>query len=315
MGISITSLFENNKHIKNLDIYLLGHSISVDNKKCLEYIGDCYHRKIYIIDVPELNVPECLISPRWPLSAFTRLFAGELLPKNINRILYLDCDTIIKGDIQPLENINMDDALFGGIKDCISSLYKKNIGLSAEDVYINAGVLIINLEKLRQQNIRMSVDQYLQKYTSFINYADQDILNGTFRNNIKAVGPEYNLMTIVATYSLKEIETLRRPTNYYSLDELQHAVNNPVIIHYTTNMRTIRPWYKNTNHPYADEFKKYLATSPWSEMNLSEYHFNSRESYGVRLIQLLPNNIANYCLGILHAILRPLYIKLRAKFK
>ena len=109
MGISMISLFESNRDIANLKVYLIGNEISQSNKDKLSDIANKYDREIEIIDTPELNIPSSLTSSRWPSSAFTRLFAGKILSQKVKKILYLDCDTIISGSISDLGKID-----FGG---------------------------------------------------------------------------------------------------------------------------------------------------------------------------------------------------------
>lgn len=313
MGISAISLYENNKHITNLTVYLLGENISTENKEILGRIAQCYHRKIVVIDIPGLEIPDVLVSKRWPLSAFTRLFAGVFLPEEIDRALYLDCDTIICGDIAQIDDVDVAQNIFLGVKDCVGPMYKENIGLKKHDVYINAGVLLINLKELRKVNVSILIDQYMKKYMKLINYADQDILNGAFYGQIGLLNPKYDVMTIGAVHSYKEINMLRKPTNYYTEEELKAAVMDPVIIHYTTNMRVIRPWYSNTNHPLAAEFRRYMDLSPWKKKALQDMVFSTSEAKLIGLIQKLPQNISYRLLGLIHSQLKPRYIRLQAK--
>lgn len=312
MSISVISLFENNQQIKNLVVYLLGENISNENKAILDNIGAKYGRKIIVIDLPKIDIPDILISTRWPLSAFTRLFSAQLLPRNLDRILYVDCDTIIKGDIESLLEIDIYEKIFYGISDCISLNYKRNIGLQPNSVYINAGVLLINLEKLRDVDIKRSIDKYLTKYIKLMNYADQDILNSVFTNQIGVLSPQYNIMTLYVSHTYQEICMLRKPTNFYSASELETALINPIIIHYTTNMRVIRPWFKNTNHPLAAEFSKYMSLSPWKSSILPEMKFKSIEERFIGIVQKLPKGIACRLLGLIHSDLKPIYIRLKA---
>lgn len=313
MGISTISMFENNKEMRDLNIYLLGENISDENKRILTDIADKYNRKIIVIDVPKLDIPDALVSARWPLSAFTRLYAGELLPKDLNKVLYLDCDTIIEGNFSELETWDVSDRVFWGIKDCIGKEYKRNIGIGSGGIYVNAGVLLINLSKLRRISIKDKLSKYMAKYQKYINYADQDVLNGAFRKVIGVLPPKFNLMTIAATHSYEEIRKLRRPTNYYSKEEIEEAKKHPAIIHYTTNMRMIRPWFSNTKHPRAGEFRKYMRISPWKDRELIEMHFSLVESKIIGVIEKLPHRVAISILGWLHAYMKPKVLKMKAK--
>lgn len=307
MGISLISLFENNCYMEELEIYLLGESISESNKKYINDIAQKYNRTLHLIDTPKLkSIPQNISSYRWPLSAYIRLFAGELLPEYVDKVLYIDCDTIVNGKIDELDKIDISNKIFYGVKDCIGGVYKKNIGLEKNDIYINAGVLLVNLNELRKINIGQRIDCFMKKYRVFINYADQDILNGVFQGCIGCISLHYNVMTIVAEYSYKELYTLRKPTNFYSETEMNAAVDQPIIIHYTTNMRTIRPWYSNTDHPYAALFKQYLTLSPWNGRELCAMKYNGISSRIIGILEKFPRCIAFPILGGIHAFIRPL---------
>ncbi|WP_333646077.1 glycosyltransferase family 8 protein [Lacrimispora sp.] len=315
MGISLISLYENNRDIEVLSVFLLGDNISEENKKVLHNIAYSYQRETFIIDVPKLEIPEALVSKRWPISAFTRLFSADLLPNSIDKVLYLDCDTIVNSSLYQLQDIDMGLNCFYGVKDCIGYAYKKNIGIPGDSTYFNAGVLLINLDKLRDINISKYLETYLNKYTHFITYADQDLLNGAFNGLIGILNAEYDVMTITATNCYEELLTLRRPTNYYTKSELDYAIKNPKIIHYTTNMLVIRPWYNNTNHPFALNFKRYLEISPWKDKKLQDYNFKTKEAKIIKIINLLPESFAIQVLGLIHSELKPRFTKVKAYLK
>lgn len=312
MGISTISLFENNKTIENLKVYLLGENISCEHKKQLNEIANQYKRKIEVIDIPKLEIPPSLVSSRWPLSAFTRLFSSQILPESVERILYLDCDTIITGDISEIEKIPFGGNVVLGVKDCISGTYKKNIGLDGDSPYINAGVLLFDMNALRKIDIKEQIELYMNKYVKRINYADQDILNGLFKGYIGELDPKFDVMTIDVVHSYEEIIRLRKPTNFYKKSELEAAVSNPAIIHYTTNMRIIRPWFSNTDHPKANEFRKYMEISVWKGKEFGKMIFQSREAKIIGIVMKLPKRVAYDILGIIHAELKPRYIRMRA---
>lgn len=311
MGISTISLFENNKGTDDLKVYLLGDEISKENKEELKKIGDKYNREVEVIDVPKLNIPSSLVSVRWPLSAFIRLFSGVILPADVDRILYLDCDTIITGDISELDMIKFNGNIAMGVKDCISGTYKENVGLDKNSPYINAGVILFDMNALRKVDINEKIEAYMNKYVKLINYADQDILNGMFKGLIGELKPKFDVMTIDAVHTYDEIQQLRRPTNFYKKEELEDAVKNPIIIHYTTNMVVVRPWFSNTDHPYADEFRKYMAMSVWKDKKLGLMVFTTKEAKVINVIMKLPKFIAYRVLGFIHAELKPKYIKMR----
>lgn len=312
MGISTISLFENNKSIADLHVYLLGENISNDNKERLQDIAAKYNRTITVIDIPAFNIAKSLVSERWPISAFTRLYAANLLPSDIHQILYLDCDTIVAGDISALDNYTFGSKIIYGVKDCISEGYKKNIGMNPECGYVNAGVLLMNLDAMKRIDINCDIDAFLNRYEKSISYADQDILNGLFSEYLGYLHPMFDVMSIVAKYSYREIYQLRKPNNFYSEAEIVEAHNDPKIIHYTTNLTIIRPWYSNSNHPFREVFLKYKRISCWRDVELSEYTFRTKDYKIIGTIEKLPKVIAYPLLGLIHSHLKPLVIEMRS---
>jgi len=312
-GISMISLFETNKNIKEINVYLLGDNVSDKNKGILKEISSKYSRNFFPIDIPKLDIPEILCSQRWPRSAYTRLFSGQLLPKDIKSILYLDCDTIITNDLSQLENIKIEDKIVYGVKDCIGKLYKENIGLSENTVYINAGVLMFNIEKMRNVNMSEKISIFLNKYAKKMFFADQDVLNGIFKGEVGILDPKYDLMTLLYSYSYNEIRSLRKPTAYYSKEEIEEAKKNPYIVHFTTCMLNMRPWFHGSNHPYSRLFDMYWTMSPWSKMPYQVKKKNSKEDKMLKILLSMPNKIGISILGILHSNLRPLLVRHKAR--
>ncbi|KJJ70736.1 MULTISPECIES: glycosyltransferase family 8 protein [Clostridia] len=316
MGISMLSLFENNKKADKIIVYLFSEHIAIDNQNRLKSIAYLYGRECIIIDLPELDIPKALCSLRWPKSAFSRLYSAELLPKEIYKILYIDCDTIILGSLAELWEMNVDEYTVFGVKDCIGLNYRRNIGLDTHSLYINAGVLLLNLEKLRMFRITALIDGFLKSYGNTIHYADQDILNGMFNGKFGILPSKYNVMTLEFMYNYTEIRAIRHPINYYSREEIKNAIEHPCITHFTTCMLNIRPWFRNSTHPLTNEFMHYKMMSPWKDKTLNVMHMDlGTKTRLLKLLHKLPLTLELNILGLLHSVIYPKMICLRAFLK
>ena len=106
MGISMISLFENNKDSKGIDVYVFGDNLSEENQKTITAIAEKYGRTCHHVDVAKINIPQILMSDRYPKSTFSRLFAYELLPKEVEKLIPEG-----KGD-SDLNAVNIDLNLF-----------------------------------------------------------------------------------------------------------------------------------------------------------------------------------------------------------
>ena len=113
-------------------------------------------------------------------------------------------------------------------------------------------------------------------------------------------------------FKYKEIILLKHPKACYTENEVNEALKKPKIIHFTGNYRTIRPWFKNSNHPYRDQFEKYKNLSPWKNLELQEVK-NSGEVAIANKIRNLPTWFSCNLLGFLYCVIRPLKIYLKGK--
>lgn len=314
MGISMISLFENNKDSDEITIYLIGKEISLESKAELKELCIKYNRQIEFYDIQSLPIPKYLErNGRWPIICYARLFAYELL-KDVNRILYLDCDTIVLENLSDLFTAKYNEYPVYGCKDFIGNLYKKLIGMPKDAVNVNGGVLLFNLQKMRDINSTKLITLFLDKYGKYISYADQDILNGTFWKNMGILDASYDLMSIMKVFSYKEIIQLKHPLACCSKKEIDSVLASPKIIHYTGNYRTIRPWFKNSDHPYKDIFENYKVLSPWKDKELMDEKA-SGEILVANKIRVLPCWISCNVLGFMYGVLRPMKILIKGKMR
>ena len=112
MGISMISLFENNRDSEEVNVFLFGDNLSEDNEKILKDIAEKYDRQFMHIDVEKVKIPDYIMSERYPKSTYSRLFAYDLLPSNVKKLIYLDCDIIVSGSLEDMFNRDVEGKAF-----------------------------------------------------------------------------------------------------------------------------------------------------------------------------------------------------------
>lgn len=304
MGISMISVIHHNP---DASFYLFSDNISSENKYKLKMAARERGTDCEIIDIPEKYLQDRLNLRKWSSITFVRIFIGELLPESISKIIYLDCDTVIVDDLSPLWNMDIKDYICCGVKDCIGGAYKTNIGLNRNDIYINAGVLLINLEKMRHFPVRERVNMFLSTHYYSNSYGDQDTINAIFRGKIGCLPMRYNVTSIVLKWNYKELQLFRHPSGYYSEDEYNHGKEYPAVIHFTGHFWNIRPWYQNSDHEYTAQFLSYKTASPWSEWELGKKPSLGIQKKIYEISTKMPKNIFLVLIGIFHAEITPRY--------
>ena len=305
MGISMISLFENNKDSKEINVFLFGDNLSEKNQNKMTSIAEKYGRSCCHVDVAKINIPRVLMSERYPKSTFSRLFAYDLLPKEVEKLIYLDCDTIVMGSLEEMFNMDVSKKAFLVTKDCMGKAYKRKIGLKDTDTYVNAGVMLMNMKRLREIPIVERMVAFVDKYSDAMTYADQEIVNGIFQGDFGILPVEYDMQTQFVQYPYEEIVRIRHPHHFYTKEEVEFGKRNPKIYHYTTCMLDVRPWFSNSKIVNAWAFDKYMAMSPWKDKKKQEKTFDGMANWILKIVDKMPNGLRLPILGLIHSTIRP----------
>jgi len=268
-GISIVSLLENNKNSNNIKFFIFDMGLSYENKNRISKIVERYSREVRFIRVPDIEkiVGAKLYVGSWTLAVFARLFAASLLPANIEKIIHLDADTMVRRSISPLWNGNLNGNLVGGCKDGLPVSHKKSIFLEETDIYVNAGVLLIDLKAWRNANIEKAFIDFLRLFNGKLGYLDQDVINAVLKGRLKLFAPKYNSLSYYYEYN-PNLLTFANIKDYYSNTELREAKYSPVIVHFAGIADEVKPWIKGNIHVFRDEYIKYRNITPWKHMPL-----------------------------------------------
>ena len=179
------------------------------------------------------------------LDVYFRLNLDTLLPSDIDRVLYLDSDVIVQQDLSPLLDYDMKGNVVGAVRDYYQTdmgdclpIPCEQLGIPFDTPYFNAGVLLIDVKKWREQDTTQKVIDTLLKFRRHIHHADQDGLNLVVYNNKCLLDNVYN----VHSYFGKE--------NHWKLTDFRNQVmkdndyleNNAKLIHFIGP----KPWTKKT---------------------------------------------------------------------
>ncbi len=190
MAVSITSLLENNSSC-NVAVHILHSDLSEATKAHLQMFERRYkNAKIIFHKIDDSRFEKFgLTIEHITKETYFRYMIADVLP-DIDRVLYLDGDTIVNGDISELFDTDLTNYYCAGVSDIyIESVgYKKTLGI--DGLYINAGVILFNLDEMRKTDIA----EKLFKLTAENNfkYQDQDAINVAFNGKIKELECVYN---------------------------------------------------------------------------------------------------------------------------
>ncbi len=265
-GVCLTSLFENNKNI-SFDVYIFTENLSDREYRKFENLAKAYSQKLSIIRISSDSFENLKVSERFSKAIYYRFLIPNILVQD-KFALYLDCDIIINGSLSFFETINIEDYACAVIKDQMCDDIRLSNRIQINTPYFNSGVIYMNLDYWRKNNISMKCINYIYEYPELCLYPDQDALNKILGGKVIYIPIKYNFQELF--YANKEKVFFRRDL----WNEVDEYKENPVIIHYTSN---IKPWYKESTHPLKRVFIKYRDLSPWK--GKEQVYFNIKRRY------------------------------------
>lgn len=311
-GTSICSLLENNQDAAKIKIYLIDNNISTDNKEKLKNMVQRYGRELIFVSHVDLNKKANLKIEvgRWNISTFYRLFLCSILPNNIDRAIFLDCDTIVRHSLNELWSMDLEDKIVAAVDDCRSDQYKLELGLSPDNTYTNNGVLLLDLKRWRELNVEKDFLEYIVQNNGDITYVDQGVLNGVLSKKglVKVIHTKYNAMTVFFDFNYKNLLKVRRPEHHLSYQEYKEAVSDPYIVHFTSCFLSgTRPWNEKNNHPFQKEYLFYKSISPWPDMKQLPDNRKIGKKMMTKICNVLPKPIMIAGISLIHSKIYPMF--------
>lgn len=266
-GASVTSLFENNRKAKAITVYILGEGLSKDSVRRFGELAGQYERTITFLNADEvmermrgLNMP----TYRGSYAANLRLFLTDILPESVERLLYLDADTIVCDRLDEVYDTDMGEHVIGMVLDSLTKRHKRDIGLMPDEEYYNSGVILFDIKKWRMAGCTRKIIDHVLHVRSHYPAPDQDLLNVCCRGAIYRLPVRYNLQPIHLAFSYRQYHCFFGQSAYYEKEEIERAVKSPGILHFFRFVGEF-PWHEDTLHPDRAVFDQYLSLSPWHD--------------------------------------------------
>ncbi|MDE6123898.1 MAG: glycosyltransferase, partial [Eubacterium sp.] len=206
-------------------------------------------------------------------TALIKFLLPELMA-HCDKILYLDGDIAVKRDLTELYSNDLDDCYAGVIRDVPQVLYKRQIfGRTYGRDYFNSGVMLLNVRKMREDNLTSALIE--NKKNSSSRLMDQDVFNEVFAGNVKQLSIVYNTLYVnlirsKGKYSIEDINNYYG-TEFIKLEDIRKSSN---IIHYCSSDK---PW-KYYDVPMADFWLEHYFRSAYGNKRLiraSSLHIQS----------------------------------------
>ena len=205
---SVVSLFENNQDAEDITVYLIENHISDESKEKFQQLAARYGREIITLPMPDIEklTGVNVVIPQYNrMATCGRLFIASLLPENIDKVIYVDSDTIFVDSIAKLWDMDITEHAVG-MTDCLQNTsFRTQLDLPEKGVYYNSGLLLINLKKWREMNAEKKFLEFLRSQGGYVPFPDEGVLNAVFDGDILLLPLRYNVMTHIFAFTYREM--------------------------------------------------------------------------------------------------------------
>ena len=197
-----------------------------------------------------LDLSRAPITDRYPKEMYYRIFAAKCLPEELSRVIYLDPDIVVNGSLRELAELPMGTNLFAAATHVRKMMYMLNalrLDMDEDGVYINSGVMILNLELLRKEQDEEAVYRYIEEHKNVLVLPDQDVISGLYGSRILELDPY--------RYNMTERLFLLRPQKeaWRNLDWVRE---HSVVIHYCGRNKPWKSGYTGQLGVFYEEAEK-----------------------------------------------------------
>ena len=253
-GVMIHSVCKNNMDQEVRFHVIVDESVTEEDKEDIREVAEKNTVQYYMVNCQAFSSMPLL--PNISYATYYRLLIPQILSEDIHKVLFLDCDIIVRRSLLQLWETNIEEYALAAVIDNLDSVIGtyNRLKYSPNLEYFNAGVLLLNLKYWRANGIHGEIISYMKNHSESILLCDQDVLNYVLRERKRLLPIKFNFQTAF----LFLVDNCGYDYWKYEKDVLE-ARKDPIILHYTS----IKPWMEGCNHPYRSTFFRYQNETKW----------------------------------------------------
>lgn len=222
-----------------------------------------------VADLPEVD--------RFGRIVWLRFVLEQLVPASVDRVLYLDADTLVVDVLTELETTDLCGNALAAVPNVMApddEARLRSLGLQRAERFFNSGVLLFDLDRTRADPLLPRAREVLDRFGDAIRWPDQDVLNVLHADAWTPLHPRFNVMNSF-------YEWHRAADAVLGPEARSEALARPAVVHFE-GPSACKPWHRLCSHPCRDRYREILSRTPWSDAPFDG------DDRATRLISALP---------------------------
>ncbi len=247
---------------RRMRVYVAGVDLTSSDRERINHVCARAQVEVSWIDGSDVH-PDVFGLPKYR-SRYLRVSLASLLPSDLDRVIYLDADTLVCRDLAPLFESEISNYALMAVRDfripyVSAPLGLKNyqdLGISPDAPYFNSGVLLLNLNVWRKQNVEKKIVDYYQAYGFQMTLHDQEILNAVLHDQWGELDLRWNQQSVL----FRPQAMPKSEFKSICMGRSEDLRLNPAIVHFTGGSK---PWTYCCLHPLRRDWHRAFRRSGW----------------------------------------------------
>ena len=223
----------------NFRVFLLHRGFSTEQLSSFSRQLEALDMELRAVRVDERLFESAPVMKQYPQEMYYRLLAAQLLPEDMDRVLYLDPDILVINPLTPLWRLDMGGKLFAAAHTGMTELANNvnRLRLGTERDYFNSGVLLIDLARCRAEVNPEEIFSYVSEHAEELLLPDQDILNALYSSRI------LELDDALWNYDARNFKNYLMRSN--GAADMEWVIENTAVLHFCGRAKPWKPHYRH----------------------------------------------------------------------
>ncbi|XOQ52038.1 MAG: Glycosyltransferase family 8 protein [Succiniclasticum sp.] len=265
-AVAMASVLANAGSPERIQFFLIDDGISAEGKRRMQETTARWHSTVSFLTIRNKELEQGFVSGNLSRTAYFRLDIPDIVPPDVTRVIYLDCDLLVLQDVRELWEWDLEGKPVGATEDfgILTSAGKRrgkteSFGWQPSLSYFNSGVLLLDVAQWRTQDYGARLRALLAKQQ--YRHHDQDALNELFMGNWTVLPLRWNVIPPV--YHLGWGVLRHKEYRRQALEALRH----PAIVHYAGGYK---PWQYPRTEGFNSAYYRYLALSGFRDVKMPQ---------------------------------------------
>lgn len=243
LAVTMASILYNKAESDVFCFYILGNDFTEEDRRKIDQLKSISDFSIKYLPVKEKIVSAFPISPDdlVTIETYFRLFIPELIPEE-DKVIYLDCDIVVRHSLAGFYTMEPGEDYILGVRDIDSRGNRRRMGTKR---YVNAGVLLMNSRKMREDRIVDRFIDYILNNKDKIVWHDQDVIAGALNERVRYVSSVWN----------GQLSRFPKDMRFSRLHDAH-------VLHFIGERK---PWLPYKNSAFTEEYFTYLRLTPFAD--------------------------------------------------